>query len=659
MTSRFGAHSTRRNGSCRVRSSRHAPRSVRRLRHTKCACYFGSCLLLLLALAAGTAASRAAETGNGTDDYWTRRDTLDAAYAARLHGLAGRCLQLKLDDAAKTTREAVIPRDPRRQYIFLPAESDPAKPAADAPQIVQQWYARFTADRGKHAEALFELARSELRAGRPRRAYQLLHEVLHTDPDHERVRGILGYRLDKGRWRKPESVVRTRQVPIANAELGFNAGRHWTTESEHFRVTTDHSENAGQQLIEKLEELHEVWQQLFFEHWSSAAVLTRRFEGPVPADRSTNRNRVVLFRDREEYVARLKRLEPQIELTTGYYLEAQKTAYFYVDAEPCDDTYFHEVTHQLFSETGRVPPGVGVAANYWIVEGVAMYMESLRQRRGYYTVGGIDANRLQYARYRALTEDSYVPLEQLAALGRRALQQREDIRMLYSEAAGLAAFLMDYDRGRYRPLLADYLQAVYQGRDNARTLGTLAAMPLADLDRQYREFLNVTDDDLACLPLTPETQNLSLGRTAVTDRGLQHVSGLTDLEWLDVAHTAVGDAGLAHFRSATRLKRLLAGHSRISDAALETIAGFRELEFLDLSGTQITDAGLEHLRSLTKMQELGLGQTQISDAGLEHLSELKNLETLDVSGTRITVEGLQRLKQSLPRLNGKGVRNRY
>ena len=375
--------------------------------------------VLLVALAGSAAGLSAAETNGGADEYWSGRDALDAAYAARLRGLADRCVELKLDDAAPATRDWIIPRDPRRQYLFLPAETDPAKLPADAPKIKQQWYDKFTAHRREQAEALFQLARSELQAGRPTRAFQLLHEVLHENPDHEPVRGALGYRLVNGRWRKPESVIRARRGSIAMAELGFDAGKHWVVESEHFRITTDHSEEAGTQLAEKLEELYDVWQQLFFPYWSSAAVLARRLEGSVPADRSPIRHRVVLFRERDEYVGRLKRLEPQIELTVGLYLEPQKTAYFYVDQQPRDDTYFHEVTHQLFSETGRVAPGVGLEANAWIIEGIAMYMESLRRRNGYYAAGGSDANRLQYARYRTLNEGSYLPLEQLAALGRR------------------------------------------------------------------------------------------------------------------------------------------------------------------------------------------------------------------------------------------------
>lgn len=584
------------------------------------------------------------------DDYWSRRDALDAAYSARLAGLADCCRELKLDQAAQTTRAAALPRDPRRQYIFLPGESDPAQPPPDAPQIVQQWYARFSQERRAHADALLQLARDELQADRPARAYQLLHEVLYVLPDHDEVRGLLGYRQVSGRWRKPESVIRARRSPIAIPHLGFSAGKHWVVESEHFRITTDHSEAAGTELAAKLEVLHDVWQQLFFAHWSSAAVLARRFAGNVPADRSSSRHRVVLFRDRQTYVERLQRLEPQIALSQGLYWEPQKTAYFYLDQPPRDDLYYHEVTHQLFAENGRAVANVAERANAWIVEGVAMYLESLRCREGYCTVGGVDANRLQYARYRTLNQGFFVPLEQLTALGRRELQQHEDVRRLYSLAAGLAALLMDDHRGRYRPLLADYLAAVYQGRDQPQTLASLADFPLADLERQYREFLDVSDQDLAFLPLTPETQSLSLGRTSVTDAGLQHVAALKHLEWLDVAYTAVGDAGLGVVQSAAKLNHLIAEHTRITDAVLETIAECRQLEILDLTGTRITDAGLAHVRGLTKLRELWIGQTAVSDAGLEYLAGLVQLETLDVDGTQVTRAGFERLKQSLPRL---------
>jgi hypothetical protein len=596
------------------------------------------------------ASARTSASPPTADDYWTRRDALDATHADRLSRLAERCEQLDMKEQAQVTRGWMIHRDPARQYLFLPSESDEARPNDDAPRIVQQWYAKFIEHRRQHAAALFQLARSELDADQPARAYQLLHEVLAEDPEHADARRVLGYRMVEGRWRKPEAAIVAKRGLAAPPSLGFRPGQYWNIESEHFRVTTDHSEEAGRRLVERLEELYDLWRQVFFLYWSDAAALQRRFEGPVPASRSLKRHSVVLFRDRQEYVEQLKPAEPLIEVTVGYYREGQKTAYFYVAAEPQDKYYFHEVAHQLFSETGRLTPGAGTVANFWIIEGVAMYMESLQPAGRYWTVGGIDAERMQLARYRGLYEGFYVPLQQLVTLGRRTLQEREDLGRLYSQSAGLAAFLIDDGRGRYRRGLADYLKAVYQGRDNAETLAASVGVPLADLDSQYKAYLNVTDADLTCLKFLPSARSLLLGRTAVTDAGVKHLAGHTGLEWLELAYTKTSDAGVASLARATRLNRLNLEHTQVTDAALETIQAFRDLEILDLSGTRVTDAGLGRLSSLTKLKELWLGGAQITDAGLEHLQGLKRLETLDVQGTQVTVEGFQKLKKSLPAL---------
>jgi len=607
--------------------------------------------LLAFAVAAVTPAFAADDSANVDDEYWAARLRLDEAFARRLASLSAKCRELNLEEQAAVTKNWLIARDPRRQYIFLPPESDPAEPPGDAPKIIHQWYAKFSEYRREHAANLFRVAERQLVADRPTRAYQLVHEVLHEDPDHEQARQILGYRKVNGRWRQPTGVIKTRLSRVANPTVGFAAGRHWIVESGHFSITTDHSEEAGRQLAEQLKELHAVWQQLFFRYWSSRAVLQRRFDGNSVISRSLKRHKIVLFRDRQEYLDRLMPIEPLLKVTVGIYLEPKRTAYFYVGEGSTKHIWFHETTHQLFSETGRDSNGAGLNANFWIVEGVALYMESLRRMSHYYTVGGIDAERLQYARYRTLNERFYVPLDQLTALGRRALQEHENIRRLYSQSAGLASFLMDYRCGLYRAAMVDYLVAIYQGRDRAGTLASKTGVPLSVLDGQYREFLNVTDDDLAYLPSTPWARNLSLGRTEITDAGLRHLAGHSELEWVDVAYTKVGDAGLANLKAAKGLNHLIAEHTQITDVVLETIGGFHNLEILDLTGTNVTDAGVSHLASLAKLKELWLGGTRISDASLAHLQRLRNLETLDVNGTNVTAEGWARLKKTLPSLN--------
>ncbi len=591
-----------------------------------------------------------AEPASEPSDYETRRDQLDEAHRQRLASLAALCRQLNLAEQAEATANWFPPRDPRRQYLFLPPPVDALKPADDAPTIVQQWYARFQRDRKVMADELFQLARRELECDRPTRAYQLLHEVLHEDPDHEAARQALGYRRVDGRWAKPTSTIRSRQVRTGNPTLGIARGPYWAIDSENFSIATSHSEQAGRQLAERLETLHAVWEQVFFRYWSNAAALSRRFEAQGGLPRSGARHRVVLFRDRDEYLSYLKPLEPRIELTVGIYMDKKKAAYFYVEGQTDEAVFYHEVTHQLFSETGRVAAEIGEGGNFWIVEGVAMYMESLRSLNGYCTVGGVDASRLQYARYRKLNDQFYIPLDQLVSLGRRALQEHPDIRLLYSQSAGLAAMLMDDRRGAHREALVDYLQAVYAGRDRPDTLAALLDQPLSALDSEYPRFLDVTDDDLAYLAAMPWARELSLGHTSITDAGLKKLSDHTHLVWLDLGFTQTTDAGFVNLRQATGINHLIIERTRITDESLKIIGTFRELEILDVTGTAITDEGLKHLATLPNLRELWIGNTSVSDAGLEHLRGLKKLEIVDVGGTRVTAEGWKRLRAALPSL---------
>ena len=55
--------------------------------------------------------------------------------------------------------------------------------------------------------------------------------------------------------------------------------------------------------------------------------------------------------------------------------------------------------------------------------------------------------------------------------------------------AGLTNFLIFHDGGRYRDAVVSYLSAVYTGRDNRDTLARLTGANYAELDEQYREFL--------------------------------------------------------------------------------------------------------------------------------------------------------------------------
>ena len=243
-------------------------------------------------------------------------------------------------------------------------------------------------------------------------------------------------------------------------------------ESEHYVIRTNDSIETGVALEVKLELLYRIWQQIFVGYYASEADVIAWFDGRSKAlSGNVPQHQVVYFRDREEFKRSLRAAVPDIDIPTGMYLDQTRTAYFFAGKDSDDRNMYHEATHQLFHESRPVAPDVGRRANFWIVEGIAMYMESLRQEDGYYVLGGFDDERLHAARYRLLHDNFYVPLQEFVGYGMEKIQKDPRIGMLYSQAAGLTHFLIHYDNGRYREALVAYLDGRLYGPRPARHAG--------------------------------------------------------------------------------------------------------------------------------------------------------------------------------------------
>jgi hypothetical protein len=448
------------------------------------------------------------------------REKLEARYVGQLEELARWCQSQGLDAEAQRTRRAAVPRDPWTLYLVtLPTIASPPE-KADKP-LSADWQKRFDDLGRQHAQALLPLARQAMRAKHPSLAYELVLETLRCDPDNEQGRKLLGFIKYKGQWRTPFEVEKLRahyvwhprfgwlpQSHVARYEAGqrYYNGRWitaaeeadirsdlssaWHVETEHYSLRTNHSLEAGVELGQQLERLYRAWQQTFAAYYASPEQLLRLFEGRGgPREAKGPRHLVVYFRNREEYVKALKGHIPDNVVTTGIYLGDYHTAYFYAGKQSDHTTLYHEASHQLFSECREVAPNIGLQANFWIVEGIACYMESFQQHDAFDTLGGTGCPRLEAARFRLLEDNFYLPLEQLVLYGIDALQRDPRIAMLYSQSAGLAHFLMHFDGGRYRDALMSYLEAIYTGQDGPDTLAQLTGKSLRELDSEYREFL--------------------------------------------------------------------------------------------------------------------------------------------------------------------------
>ncbi len=566
-------------------------------------------------------------------------------FAAQLATLAAKCDELGLVREAQVTRDWIIPRPPGRQVLFVPSESDATSPRAGAPDLARKWYDNFRQVRAGEADRLFAAARQASDAGDGPNAYRLLHEVLRKNPEHSAALAILtGGTTSPKRW-----VVQQPKVP--HATMGWPAGKYWRLETPHFVIATDHSSREAQELGRQLEDLHALWRQLFFRYWSSGEALAARFAGQnEPLARTRPKMNVILAKNRAEYVAHLAASVPQIEQTVGIYLNKRHASFFYAGDTSVYPTWYHEATHQLFQESGHESiDQPGERQSFWAVEAAALYMESLTQHDGYWTAGGCEADRLQFARYRTLSGDA-LPLSRLVPMSREQVQTSPDISKLYSHAAGLAHFLIDGQNGKHREAFVDLLTAVYRGEDTAETLDKATGATLEQLGQQYREFLNVSDADLAAIPRPERLKNLSLGGTAATEKGLASLATCKQLAWLDLSHLPITDAGFAQLAGATKVKQLFLEGTKLTDASLPQIADAKQLEELDLSNLAITDQGLAAIASLKQLRVLYLTGSPITDAGLVHLRGLKQLETLETTGTKVTAEGRKKLEAVLSKL---------
>ncbi len=418
-------------------------------------------------------------------------------------------------------RSAWPPQPASGSILFVPTDqytvggSDPQS-SYELKQLQQQF-----------ADALFSLAKQAAEVGELSLAFQWATDTLRNNPDHAEAHRVLGYEPRDGKWLTAYGVQMfdAKESRVWHPQFGWisvgdapryeqgerlvngrwvsteeDAARHtsiasgWVLRTDHFLVRTNVSLEAAAELAGRLERLHQIWRQLFAGFYMTDREVRDLFAGKRPPRMLTQPMRVYYYRNKDEYAAALVKRQPRIAETLGIYFDADKESHFYAGADDNAGTLNHEAVHQMFQETRPATRRLGAIANFWVVEGVATYFETLREHAGnaggrYYTIGEADAGRLPAARERLLKDGCYVPLAELVALGKDDLQRRADLAPLYSECAGLATFLMDADDRRYREALVRYLNDVYAGRDNAGSLAKQAGESYAELDAAYRQYM--------------------------------------------------------------------------------------------------------------------------------------------------------------------------
>jgi len=172
--------------------------------------------------------------------------------------------------------------------------------------------------------------------------------------------------------------------------------------------------------------------------------------------------------------------------------------------------------------------------------------------------------------------------------------------------------------------------------------------PLGNLKRLSLWNDELTDRDMASIGKLRQMESLTLSARRVTKRGLNQLSGLTNLQTfsvrsaLGVVETGGIDEVPLNLSVFINLKTVQLSGLSLQDTDVVSIAGLRHLEWLNLEGA-FTEKTLPYLRDLSELKVLDItGIACIDGVGLTQLTGLERLEDLTLRG-RITDMALTQL----------------
>lgn len=587
---------------------------------------FSGCIVILYSNGILEAQETSPEAGVSTTRNWRVENAkLDSEYEQKLLELEVWCRDNKMDSIDLDRYKKVLNRDLWRQTIFIPKESQTElvpinndQEARDKLRQLNEW----------QAQRLFELAKLAAHADAGGPAIQLLNAALFFNPDHLEIRRILSHKKNENGWALYSDRLEIRKATKQHEICSWPARSYHIATTPNFQIESNASVEQIRQLAEKLERWHYVWRQVYFDYWSNTRNLRRWMDGEASYSYSRRKFKLIVFKDSLDYLRILMPLVPGVEASTGYYSNPKNTSFFYFDSEDSsvEDTWKHELTHQLFRES------IGTGKNLkffedeliWFDEGAATYAESLVDFGDYVTLGGFESKRMQYARVRLLLEGYQVPLSELNQLGRLGLQRRPDIVRLYGQIAGQYDMLMNDQAGKNESQLIALLQMLYRGKTvrNGK-LDEFLGCSFSQFDERYRQYLIVDPDRIAKhLSAPSQRQGLSFAKSTLNDACFAAIGQCDNLAWLDVSGNRVSLNQINSLSGCKNLQQLILTQCQLEAGVLRALAGFNKLEEVDLSGSSVTDQQLLELQGQANLKKISVRSTHLTAGGIVKLKQL-------------------------------------
>ena len=456
--------------------------------------------------------------------YEIRRESFES----EMEQIASFCAENSfLSDADRIRKRAKTIELTSQELDNLPTHVLPELPKNLDP-IEERWRVKLAHVQREYAKDLYKFSRQAIREQNASLAFDLIRRCVYYDPDHQQGRMLLGFVKDDDQWVTP--FVRSMKGLVDDPKYGWLPEEHvikyqngqrlfegrwisaereqiersdfrkaWEIETEHFEIRTNYSLERGVELGRRLETFYRFFKREYADFFNTP----QKIEALLSSKPTRSKpHRIHYYRSKDEFVRVLESSQPGIEQANGFYWPRQRTAYFFHvdDPEAADlniETMYHEVAHQLLSESGRVQFDVGELAHFWVIEGFACYLESFEvDDDGSVRIGDPKHPRIYWAKQKALDEEFFVPMQRFTAYGRRQFMTDADAETkhaYYSQATGMCHFLLHFNDGQYRDKFVEYLTLVYspnsRSRNRTKSLAQVLEVPFATLDRQYLEYL--------------------------------------------------------------------------------------------------------------------------------------------------------------------------
>ncbi len=566
-----------------------------------------------------------------SDDLPNAESVLERA-RSELGQVAVVCDSLEMKVAADVSRQWLGANRSDQTLLYIPdVELDVDLSSAEA----KQWNERFEAIRTHLAKFLYSEA-TQVAEHDEAAAYRMLWHCLRENQEQKDAKRVLSA-LTGPLTATPRLRTGTSPVP----ELNWAPRTYTQTTTPHFNLLSQADRRDTLEFASKLEQFYVLWTQVFFSIWAAPGELQEAIQDarPLRVPGSRERIDVVLLPNRAAYINLLQQAESQVGISVGYYSPQAKKSFFYID-DALNATMYHELTHQLLVEATRlkVVADAGTSSSLWLIEGVALYMESLANRQLYWTVGGWESPRLQTSRYRGVRDGHWETLSSFAAGGTEAWKANPNVAQLYTHASGVTHLLMDERlQTGTRDSLLQTLTSVYEGHPDSSRLLQFIGNDDGTAKRRYQDGLMVTDRDVAELTASNRrVRELVLCGSNLAVASWEQLAAQNELVWLDVAYSNIEPAQTVKWLgNATKLERLSLEGCAVDLSVMKAVRKLGTLHELDLSDCQVDDELLAELGGHPTLQILWLTRTQVTPAALGTLRSLTKLAQCDLSETQI------------------------